>query len=142
MALAQRCGARNGDLLADIATADTARDLDHLRRLVGDRRLSCLGESYGTLIGQTYANLFPRRVRAMALDGVVDPVAASDQARVLLQEQGVALDCADSPARISPPLARCGASPDGRQPHRRTHPWAGSTPGARHGGWACRPADP
>ena len=72
--LARRCGDLNGELLAHIATADTARDLDHLRRLVGDRQLSYFGESYGTLIGQTYANLFPRRVRAMVLDGVVDPV--------------------------------------------------------------------
>jgi pimeloyl-ACP methyl ester carboxylesterase len=47
IALAQRCGARNGELLAHIATADTARDLDHLRRLVGDRRLTYLGESFG-----------------------------------------------------------------------------------------------
>jgi pimeloyl-ACP methyl ester carboxylesterase len=53
--LAQRCGARNGELL-------------------GDRRLTFLGESTGTLIGLTYASLFPRRVRAMALDGVEDPV--------------------------------------------------------------------
>jgi pimeloyl-ACP methyl ester carboxylesterase len=74
IALAQRCGARNGRLLAHISTADTVRDLDHLRRLVGDRRLSFLGESTGTLIGQTYASLFPRRVRAMVLDGVEDPV--------------------------------------------------------------------
>jgi pimeloyl-ACP methyl ester carboxylesterase len=75
--LAQRCGERNGELLAHIATADTARDLDHLRRLVGDRKLTYLGESFGTLIGQTYANLFPHRVRAMALDGVVNPVASA-----------------------------------------------------------------
>lgn len=51
IALAQRCGARNGD-----------------------RRHSFLGESTGTLIGQSYANLSPRRVRAMVLDGVEDPV--------------------------------------------------------------------
>jgi pimeloyl-ACP methyl ester carboxylesterase len=75
--LAQRCGARNGALLAHIATADTARDLDYLRRLVGDRQLTVFGESFGTLIGQTYANLFPRRVRAMALDGLEDPVASA-----------------------------------------------------------------
>jgi pimeloyl-ACP methyl ester carboxylesterase len=56
----RRCGERNGALLAHISTADTARDLDHLRRLVGDRQLTYLGESFGTLIGQTYANLFPR----------------------------------------------------------------------------------
>jgi pimeloyl-ACP methyl ester carboxylesterase len=82
--LAQRCGERNGELLAHISTADTARDLDHLRWLVGDRKLSYLGESFGTLIGQTYANLFPRRVRAMALDGVVDPVASAAGAAAVL----------------------------------------------------------
>ena len=75
--LARRCGEQNGELLAHISTADTARDLDHLRRLVGDRRLTYFGESFGTLIGQTYANLFPRRVRAMALDGLIDPVASA-----------------------------------------------------------------
>jgi pimeloyl-ACP methyl ester carboxylesterase len=84
IALAQRCGERNGELLAHISTADTARDLDHLRRLVGDRRLTYFGESYGTLIGQTYANLFPHRVRAMALDGVVDPVAAAASTEAVL----------------------------------------------------------
>ena len=74
---ARRCGAANGDLLAHISTADTARDLDHLRALVGDDRLTYLGESYGTFIGQVYANLYPRRVRAMALDGIADPIAAA-----------------------------------------------------------------
>jgi pimeloyl-ACP methyl ester carboxylesterase len=74
-AFARRCGARNGELLAHITTADTVRDLDYLRRLVGDRGLTFAGQSAGTLIGQIYANMFPRRVRAVALDGVVDPVA-------------------------------------------------------------------
>jgi pimeloyl-ACP methyl ester carboxylesterase len=72
--LARRCGTRNGDLLAHISMADQVRDLDRLRWLVGDRRLSFLGESNGTLMGQTYANMFPSRVRAMALDGIVDPI--------------------------------------------------------------------
>jgi pimeloyl-ACP methyl ester carboxylesterase len=72
--LARRCGQLNGELLAHLSTADTTRDLDHLRRVVGDRRLNFIGESTGTLIGLTYANLFPRRVRAMVLDGVEDPV--------------------------------------------------------------------
>jgi pimeloyl-ACP methyl ester carboxylesterase len=74
VALAKRCGERNGALLAHISMADQARDLDHLRALVGDRRLTFFGESNGTLMGQTYANLFPDRVRAMALDGIVDPI--------------------------------------------------------------------
>jgi hypothetical protein len=45
--LARRCGERNGELLAHIATADTAHDLDYLRRLVGDRQLTVFGESLG-----------------------------------------------------------------------------------------------
>jgi pimeloyl-ACP methyl ester carboxylesterase len=72
--LARRCGQRNGALLAHISMADQVRDLDHLRRLAGDRRLTFFGESNGTLMGQTYANMFPGRVRAMALDGIVDPI--------------------------------------------------------------------
>jgi pimeloyl-ACP methyl ester carboxylesterase len=75
VALAQRCGQRNGALLRHISMADQVRDLDHLRALVGDRRLTFFGESNGTLMGQTYANMFPGRVRAMALDGIVDPLA-------------------------------------------------------------------
>jgi pimeloyl-ACP methyl ester carboxylesterase len=74
-AYARRCGKLSGRLLRHISTADQARDLDYLRRLVGDRRLNYYGVSYGTFLGQTYANMFPRRVRAMAIDGVVDPVA-------------------------------------------------------------------
>ena len=76
-ALARRCGRVSGWLLPHITTADTARDLDFLRRLVDDEKLTYAGLSYGTLLGQTYANMFPGRVRAMLLDGVVDPVAYS-----------------------------------------------------------------
>ncbi len=73
-ALARRCGRLSGALLPHISLADTAHDLDYLRRLVGDRRLNFLGISAGTVIGQTYANMYPNRVRAMVLDGVLDPV--------------------------------------------------------------------
>ncbi|GAA4793731.1 alpha/beta hydrolase [Actinomycetospora chlora] len=72
--LAQRCGAVSGELLDHISTADTARDLEALRVAVGDERLTYVGLSYGTLIGQTYANLFPDKVRAMLLDGLIDAV--------------------------------------------------------------------
>ena len=56
-------------------TVDTARDMDRLRQAVGDEQLSYLGYSYGTTLGSTYAELFPDKVRAMVLDGVVDPDA-------------------------------------------------------------------
>jgi pimeloyl-ACP methyl ester carboxylesterase len=73
--LARRCQARAGWLLPHVSTADVARDLDLLRASVGDRRLSYVGYSYGTYLGATYANLFPDRIRAMALDAVIDAPA-------------------------------------------------------------------
>jgi pimeloyl-ACP methyl ester carboxylesterase len=76
-ALARRCGRVSGWLLPHISTADTARDMDYLRRLVGERKLTYVGLSYGTYLGQTYANMFPDRVRAMLLDGVVSATAYS-----------------------------------------------------------------
>jgi pimeloyl-ACP methyl ester carboxylesterase len=83
-ALARRCGRVSGWLLPHISTADTARDLDHLRRLVGEERLTYVGLSYGTYLGQTYANMFPGRVRAMLLDGVVDQVSWAKSAEARL----------------------------------------------------------
>ncbi|MFC5185691.1 alpha/beta fold hydrolase [Actinomadura harenae] len=59
-------------LVANVDTVSVARDLDAVRAALGERRLSFLGISYGTLITQTYARLYPDRVRAMALDGAVD----------------------------------------------------------------------
>jgi pimeloyl-ACP methyl ester carboxylesterase len=47
--------------------------MEVLRRAVGDRKLTFFGFSYGTLIGQYYADMFPDRVRAVVLDGVIDP---------------------------------------------------------------------
>jgi pimeloyl-ACP methyl ester carboxylesterase len=73
VAYARRCGALSGSMLAHISTTDDARDLDYLRRLVGDQQLTYWAVSYGTFLGETYANLFPRRVRAMTLDGLMDP---------------------------------------------------------------------
>jgi pimeloyl-ACP methyl ester carboxylesterase len=72
--LAQRCGEEMGELLSHISTADTARDLDHLRELSGEDEITYVGFSYGSMLGQTYANMFPERVRAMMLDGIVDAV--------------------------------------------------------------------
>jgi pimeloyl-ACP methyl ester carboxylesterase len=74
-AFVRACTSLSGGLLAHVSTADTVRDLDYLRQLVGDSALSYRGISYGTFIGQTYANMFPGRVRAMVLDGVLDPIA-------------------------------------------------------------------
>ena len=81
LAFVKRCVALSGRLLAHDSTADTVRDLDYLRRLVGDRRLNYQGLSYGTVIGETYANMFPRRVRAMVINGVINPVPFTTSAQ-------------------------------------------------------------
>jgi pimeloyl-ACP methyl ester carboxylesterase len=73
----KRCMQRNGRLLAHVSTVDTVRDLDLIRRRVGARMMNYVGTSYGTIVGAVYANMFPRRVRAMVLDGVVNPIAWS-----------------------------------------------------------------
>jgi pimeloyl-ACP methyl ester carboxylesterase len=67
------CAARSAPLLAHVGTVDTARDLDILRAVLGDDKLTYIGSSYGTFLGTLYAQLFPTRVRALVLDGAIDP---------------------------------------------------------------------
>jgi pimeloyl-ACP methyl ester carboxylesterase len=74
-ALGKACSSTGRPLSASMSTAEVARDMDVLRRAVGDRKLSFLGFSYGSYLGQVYANMFPDRIRAVTIDGVVDPVA-------------------------------------------------------------------
>ena len=69
------CSRSGGPIMDHMSTANVARDLDVLRRLVGDAKLSYAGVSYGSYIGVVYANLFPHRVRALVVDGVLDPIA-------------------------------------------------------------------
>ncbi|GGK90556.1 alpha/beta fold hydrolase [Nocardia jinanensis] len=69
---ADRCAQQAGPILNHASTADTARDLDLLRRAVGDPELTYHGISYGTQVGAVYANMFPGRVRAMVFDGSLD----------------------------------------------------------------------
>lgn len=71
--LAPVCFGRNLPITSHMSTADVARDLDLLRAAVGDARLTYLGFSYGSFVGNTYANLFPTRIRALVIDGVLDP---------------------------------------------------------------------
>lgn len=73
----QGCALRRPALAQHIGTRDVARDLDVLRSALGDRRLNYLGKSYGTYLGLTYAELFPRRVGRLVLDGQLDPASSS-----------------------------------------------------------------
>jgi pimeloyl-ACP methyl ester carboxylesterase len=69
---ADRCHDHAGPILEHASSANSARDLELLRRAVGDTALSYHGISYGTQLGAIYANLFPGRVRAMVFDGSID----------------------------------------------------------------------
>lgn len=69
------CARQAGPILDHMSTANVARDLDRLRQAAGDRLLTYYGVSYGSFLGNVYANLFPRRFRALVIDGVLDPVA-------------------------------------------------------------------
>jgi pimeloyl-ACP methyl ester carboxylesterase len=70
---ASRCEQNSRALLPWVGTQNAARDLDVLRAALGQSRLTYLGKSYGTYLGTWYAQLFPHRVRALVLDGAVDP---------------------------------------------------------------------
>ena len=79
----QRCIDKMGpDFLSNVGTASVAKDLDLLRAAVGDEKLNYLGYSYGTRIGSAYAEAYPEKVRAMILDGAVDPNADPIQADI------------------------------------------------------------
>ena len=75
LSLVTNCNERGGAIIDYMTTADVARDLDLLRQAVGDEQLNFAGYSYGSYLGVTYANLFPDKVGALVVDGVIDPIA-------------------------------------------------------------------
>ncbi|MDG9673230.1 alpha/beta hydrolase [Micromonospora sp. DH14] len=89
--LAARCASRNADVLPHVSTRNTARDMDLLRAVLGEQKLSYLGYSYGTYLGAVYTQMFPERADRIVLDSAVDP--SSYGARVL-REAGPANEIA------------------------------------------------
>ncbi|NUP22450.1 MAG: alpha/beta fold hydrolase, partial [Streptomyces sp.] len=71
--LAERCRRHAGDVLPYATTRNTARDLDVIRAALGERRISYLGYSYGSYLGEVYTTMFPARVDRVVLDGVIAP---------------------------------------------------------------------
>jgi pimeloyl-ACP methyl ester carboxylesterase len=72
-AFGRACSTTGRRIASAMDTTNDALDMDVLRRAVGDRKLTYVGESYGSFLGLVYANMFPDRVRAMVIDGIVDP---------------------------------------------------------------------
>jgi pimeloyl-ACP methyl ester carboxylesterase len=111
---ADGCSQKTGSsFLAHVGTRDVAKDMDVIRSVVGDKKLTYLGYSDGTHIGSTYAEEFPQNVRAMVLDGAVDP--DQDPTEELVDQgrgfqgtfEAFAKDCAAKPG--------CPLGPDAAQ---------------------------
>ena len=69
------------ELLDHVDTVSVARDLDVLRALSGDQKLTYAGFSYGTYLGATYAELFPANTGRLVLDGALDPSLSYSERR-------------------------------------------------------------
>ena len=80
----ESCAAGSGgeDALAHLGTRDVARDMDVMRVALGDDKLTYAGASYGTRLGAVYAEMFPENVRALVLDGAMDPFAGTKERRI------------------------------------------------------------
>ncbi|MDP4650070.1 MAG: alpha/beta hydrolase, partial [Ilumatobacteraceae bacterium] len=83
----QTCFDNNGDLLPYIGTNNVARDMDMIRRALGEDKISYFGFSYGSELGATWTTMFPETVRAAVLDGASDP-NADDLVGTLQQNKG------------------------------------------------------
>jgi pimeloyl-ACP methyl ester carboxylesterase len=90
-------------------TVSVARDLDAVRAALGERQISFLGVSYGTMVGRAYAEVFPGRLRALALDAIVDRSLSAD--RFVIDDAMAVQDGVDQFARRRRPVGwTCRAS--------------------------------
>ena len=113
--LADGCAKTAGWELPYIGTVYAARDMDLIRSAVGDAKLTYVGKSYGTQLGEVYADEFPTKIRALVLDGAL-PLGTGAAAQARAQGQGFAGDLSDF-------LADCV--------HHSTCPFSGSAAHAR-----------
>ncbi|AGZ45268.1 alpha/beta hydrolase [Actinoplanes friuliensis] len=111
--VAEGCGAKYGAQLPLFSTEQAAHDMDAIRAAVGDPKTTYLGFSYGTLLGATYAQLFPDKVRALVLDGAINPkqdfIAGSES-----QAKGFERAFTNFTAWCKANAGKCPIAPDGR----------------------------
>jgi pimeloyl-ACP methyl ester carboxylesterase len=74
-----KCAENSGTILPYISTMASAQDINSLRLALGEEKVSFFGFSYGSELGTTWATMFPETVRAIVVDGAVDPNASSTQ---------------------------------------------------------------
>ena len=105
------CKAMSAKILPFVDTPSVARDMDRIDAALGDRKLTYLGFSYGTYLGEWYAHLFPTHVRALALDGVLDPAMSPNDlilAQVAGFQQNLEVFAADCKSKSSCQLGKNG----------------------------------
>jgi pimeloyl-ACP methyl ester carboxylesterase len=105
-AFAKSCRERSGPLAEHLDTVSVARDLDAVRAALGERQISFLGVSYGTMVGRAYAELFPQRLRALALDAIVD--RSLPASRLVIDDAKAVQDGVDQFARWCTAQVSCG----------------------------------
>ena len=97
------CEQHTGDAIQHVGTNQAARDIDAIRRALGEEKISYLGFSYGAELGAVWASMYPDTVRAAVLDGAVDPTADGAERR---RQQAAGFEQA-----IDTYLARCSSDP-------------------------------
>jgi pimeloyl-ACP methyl ester carboxylesterase len=105
------CEQLSGKILPFMDTVSAVRDMDVIRATLGEAKLTYLGFSYGTFMGETYAHLFPTHVRALVLDGVIDPKLSaidSQLAQTAGFEQDLQAFLTDCQARSTCAFAQSG----------------------------------
>jgi pimeloyl-ACP methyl ester carboxylesterase len=88
-AVADECATTEGGRLGHLGSVEVARDIEVIRRALGEDTISFVGLSYGTLLGQLWAEWYPTSVRALVLDGVVSPGMAGGAGGSIEQTVGV-----------------------------------------------------
>ena len=123
-----------------MSTANVARDMDLLRRAVGDRKMTYVGYSYGTAIGSTYANMFPDKVRAVVIDGVTSTPSPTPPAGRPGQDAALRRP----PAQRAGRLRHLRRAPAALRPGRVQLRSPAATPSGATTGWpgGCWPSRP
>lgn len=68
----KKCEKADKELLPFLSTENSVKDMDSIRKELGEKQINYLGFSYGTVLGQIYATNYPKNFRTMVIDGVVD----------------------------------------------------------------------
>ena len=133
--LNDQCIRRGNEILGHTSTANVAHDMDMIRKALGETKLNYVGYSYGTVLGMTYANIYPNNVGAFVIDGNVDPIGWTNldcqvtQFNAIRSDQGAQdtlnefiLQCNEAQSGNCPLAPNAGERLDAVLEHLKTDP--------------------